>query len=80
MDRQWQRQWQRVDPVSLVFGLVFVAAGLIVLLGGSLLDDGKLLVPVALIGLGAALFASGSGRPREDGPSDEIGAESGEDG
>ena len=79
MDRQWQRQLQRVDPVSLVFGLVFVAAGLIVLLGGSLLDDGKLLVPVALISLGAALFASSSGGPGEDGPGDQIGAESRED-
>ncbi len=44
------------DPISLVFGLMFVAAGSIVLAGGSLLDDGHLLVPAGLIGLGLALL------------------------
>lgn len=69
---------RRFDPISLVFGLVFVAAGLIVLFGGSLLHDGRFLVPTGLIALGAALFVSG--RSGEDGTGDEIGPESGEDG
>jgi hypothetical protein len=44
------------DPISLVLGLVFVAAGSIVLAGGSLIDDGYLLLPAGLIGLGLALL------------------------
>lgn len=68
----------RFDPITLVFGVVFVAAGLIVLFDGSLLDDGRFLVPTGLIALGAALFVSG--RSREDRPGDEVGAEGGEDG
>jgi hypothetical protein len=44
------------DPISLVLGLVFVAAGSIVLAGGSLIDDAYLLLPAGLIGLGLALL------------------------
>ena len=69
---------RRFDPIALVFGGVFVAAGAIVLVGGSLFDDGRFLVPTGLIALGAALFVSG--RSGEDGAGDEIGAEGGEDG
>jgi hypothetical protein len=44
------------DPISLVLGVLFVAAGSIVLAGGSLVDDGYLLLPAGLIGLGLALL------------------------
>jgi hypothetical protein len=66
------------DPIALVIGLVFVAAGTIVLAGGSLLDDGRFLVPTGLIALGVALLVSG--RTGEDGSSDEVRTEGGEDG
>lgn len=66
------------DPIALVIGLVFVAAGTIVLVGGSLFDDGRFLVPTGLIALGVALLVSG--RTGQDGASDEVGAEGGEDG
>lgn len=44
------------DPVSLVFGLLFATAGLIVLFGGSLVDEGAFLAPVGLIALGVAVL------------------------
>jgi hypothetical protein len=44
------------DPLSLVFGLLFATAGLIVLLGGSLTEEGAFLAPTALIALGLALL------------------------
>lgn len=66
------------DPIALVIGLVFVAAGTIVLVGGSLFDDGRFLVPTGLIALGVALLVSG--RTGQDGAGDEVGAEGGEDG
>jgi hypothetical protein len=68
------------DGISLVFGLLFAATGLIVLLDGDLLDQGRFLVPVGLFALGFALLGSGSGRSREDRPGDQVGAERGEDG
>lgn len=46
----------RFDPVSLVFGLVFAAAGMIVLVGGNLIQDGQFLLPAGLVGLGIALL------------------------
>lgn len=66
------------DGVALVFGLLFAAAGLLVLVGGELLEEGRYLVPIGLFALGLALL--GSSRAREHRPSDEIGAERGEDG
>jgi len=65
------------DGVALVFGMLFAAAGLIVLLGGELIDQGRFLIPFGLLALGVALF--GSSRSGEYRSSDEIGAESGED-
>lgn len=47
---------RRFDPVSLVLGLVFAVAGLIATTGGSIVDDGAWLLPVALIGLGIGLL------------------------
>ena len=46
----------RFDPVSFVLGVMAVAAGLIVLGGGSLLDDATVLFPAGLIGLGVAIL------------------------
>ena len=46
----------RFDPVALVFGGVFVTAGLIVLSGGELTDEGRALVPAGLVALGVALL------------------------
>jgi hypothetical protein len=46
----------RFDPVALVFGAVFVAAGAIVLAGGELIEEGRALVPAGLIALGVALL------------------------
>jgi hypothetical protein len=66
------------DGISLVFGLLFAASGLIVLLDGDLLDHGRFLVPVGLFALGFALL--GLGRSREDRTGYEVGAERGEDG
>ncbi|HEY3140388.1 MAG TPA: hypothetical protein VGJ86_04625 [Acidimicrobiales bacterium] len=71
------------DPISLVFGLVFVAAGLIALFNGSIVDDGGFLLPLGLIGLGLAVVLQNQLRQQsgsQDGPSDEIGAEGSEDG
>jgi hypothetical protein len=44
------------DPISLVFGLAFAAAALVVLFGGDLDNDGQLLLPATLVGLGIALL------------------------
>ena len=46
----------RFDPVSLVLGAMAVTAGLIVLGGGSLLDDATVLFPAGLIALGVAIL------------------------
>jgi len=78
-----------VDPISLLFGTLFTVAAAIVLLGGSIVDDGHVLLPAGLIGLGVAMFiASRSGGAERDEPADvesgedrsgdEIGAEGGE--
>jgi hypothetical protein len=69
---------RNVDPVALVIGSVFLAAAIIVLVGRSLFDDGRFLVPVGLIALGLSLLVSG--RSGEDSPGHEIRTEGGEDG
>jgi hypothetical protein len=46
----------RFDPVSFVLGSVAVGAGLIVLAGGSLVDDAAVLLPAGLIALGVAIL------------------------
>jgi small-conductance mechanosensitive channel len=71
------------DPISLVFGLVFLAAGLIAVFDGSIVDDGAFLLPLGLIGLGLAVVLQNQLRQqsgRKGGPSDEIGPEGSEDG
>jgi hypothetical protein len=57
------------DPISLVFGLLFAIAGSIVLLGGSLVDDGAFLAPAGLIALGFAFLYQA--RHRRDSDTDE---------
>jgi hypothetical protein len=54
----------RFDPVALVLGAVFVAAGLIVLAGGELIEEGRALVPAGLIALGVALLVHVGRRAR----------------
>jgi hypothetical protein len=58
--------------VSLVFGLAFAAAAVIVLAGGELVDDGQFLLPATLLGLGVALLVQNARRPRpaDDDPHD----------
>lgn len=61
------------DPVSLVFGALAVAAGLVVLTGGSLTDEARFLLPAGLIALGVALLAKVGGARRELGPATSAG-------
>ncbi len=46
----------RFDPVALVLGGLALAAGIVVLAGGSLTDGARVLLPAGLIALGAALL------------------------
>ena len=62
----------RFDPVALVFGAVFVAAGLIVLAGGELIDEGRALVPAGLIALGVALLVHVTRRARPSAPAAAV--------
>ena len=61
----------RFNPVALVFGLVFTAAGTIVLSGGELIDEGRPLIPAGLIALGVALLVQviRRARPGDEAPS-----------
>jgi hypothetical protein len=56
------------DPIALVFGLVFAAAAILVLAGGSLADDGDFLLPAGLFGLGIALLLQNAARSRSPRP------------
>jgi hypothetical protein len=60
----------RFDPVSLVLGVMAVTAGLIVLGGGSLLDDATVLLPAGLIALGVAILLQV--RARREEPPDRL--------
>ena len=55
----------RFDPVSFVLGVMAVTAGLIVLGGGSLLDDATVLFPAGLIALGVAILLQVGARREE---------------
>lgn len=48
----------RFDPVAFVFGGLAVAAGGIVLTGGELTDEGRVLFPGGLIALGCAVLVN----------------------
>lgn len=56
------------DPVSFVFGGLALAAGFVVLAGGSLTDEARVLLPAGLIALGVALLVKVAGRPDEPSP------------
>ncbi len=59
----------RFEPVSFVLGVIAVTAGLVVLAGGSLLDDATVLFPAGLIALGVAILLQvGSRREQPPGP------------
>ena len=55
----------RFDPVSFVLGVMALTAGLIVLGGGSLLDDAAVLLPAGLIALGVAILLQVGARREE---------------
>jgi hypothetical protein len=58
----------RFEPVAFVLGVVFVAAGVIVLAGGELTEEGRALVPAGLIALGVALLVHVGRRGRPPAP------------
>jgi hypothetical protein len=62
----------RFEPVALVFGAVFVAAGVIVLAGGELTEEGRALVPAGLIALGVALLVHVGRRGRPPAPAGPV--------
>ena len=47
----------RFDPISFIVGLAFTFAAVIVLAQGRLIDEGRVLLPLALIALGFAFLA-----------------------
>jgi hypothetical protein len=52
------------DPVTLVLGCLAVAAGLIVLAGGDLVDSARVLLPCGLIAFGVAVLVKLGARAR----------------
>jgi hypothetical protein len=58
----------RFEPVALVLGAVFVAAGVIVLAGGEVTEEGRALIPAGLIALGVALLVHVDRRGRPPAP------------
>jgi hypothetical protein len=55
-----------LDAVSLVLGVVFTIAGIILLTGGEIIDEGRFLFPLGLIGLGTAVIIQATGRAHQD--------------
>lgn len=60
----------RFEPVPFVLGAMAVATGLIVLGGGSLLDDATVLFPAGLIALGVAILLQVGAQRKE--PPDPV--------
>jgi hypothetical protein len=52
--------------VTFVLGSLAVAAGLIVLAGGELIDNARVLLPLGLIAFGLAVLVKLGGRARGD--------------
>src|SRR6478609_3671162 len=81
---KWRCRMRRHDTnlTALVAGLLFVGIGAygISVTPERLADSLRWLWPILLIGLGVALLVRPSRSRRENGASDEIGSESGEDG
>jgi hypothetical protein len=53
------------DPVKFVLGSLALAAGLIVLAGGELIDSARVLLPCGLIAFGIAVLVKLGGRARD---------------
>ena len=53
------------DPVTFVLGSLALAAGLIVLAGGDLVDSARVLLPCGLIAFGVAVLVKLGGRARD---------------
>ena len=53
------------DPVAFVLGSLALAAGLIVLAGGDLVDSARVLLPCGLIAFGVAVLVKLGGRARD---------------
>jgi hypothetical protein len=51
------------DPISFTVGVLALAAGAVVLAGGTLTDEARLLLPAGLIAVGVALLAKVLDRP-----------------
>ena len=63
------------DPVSFVFGGLALVAGIVVLGGGTLIDEARVMLPAGLIALGVALLVKVVGGRRNDvGPAAVTGA------
>jgi hypothetical protein len=54
------------DPVSFVFGGLALVAGIVVLVGGTLIDEARVMLPAGLIALGVALLVKVVGGRRND--------------
>lgn len=54
------------DPISLVFGVVFTIAGILLLSGAEVSDEGRFLLPLGLIGLGIAVLVQARSRTQTD--------------
>ena len=52
------------DPVTFVLGSLALAAGVIVLAGGEVVDNARLLLPCALVAFGLAVLVKLGGRAR----------------
>ncbi len=53
------------DPVTFVLGCLALAAGLIVLAGGDLIDNARVLLPCGLIAFGLAVMVKLGGRAHD---------------
>lgn len=62
----------RFDPVAMVVGVVFVTAAIIVLAGGRVIDEGRILLPVGLVAFGIALLAQAGGGRGDAGPAGRV--------
>jgi hypothetical protein len=58
----------RFDPIAFVLGCLAIAAAAVVLGGGELTDQGRILLPVGLITLGIALLIEVARRPTTTSP------------
>lgn len=74
MSRSERFPRHRFDPVSFVIGTVAVAAGLVVLAGGSLVDAARVIVPLGLIAVGIALLVKTGTRDTRAAPAPDAGA------